>query len=744
MTLSSSTNRNDYVGNNSTASYNYTFKIFNKNDLKVSQKDTNDVETLLTVDTDYTVNNAGDVNGGTIVLTAGNLETGYTLTIRRVRDLIQETDIRNQGDFFPESHEDAFDHQIMIAQQQQDELDRSSKLPESIPSSSFDPTLPTDIKSGNGRALKINDAGNGFELGPTATQVAQYQNAINSAPPWFNVLDYGDGTLTLATINAAITAIEDAGALGAGAKYSLLLKRGTWIIDSNKTIPSNVFIILEHGAILSVSASTTLNINGGFLSPKTQAFQVVGTSSIIFGAGTIEKSYIQWFGATGDGTTDDAIPLQKCIDSYKKVEIKNSGVVYATNTQLNLQSNSELELGKNTTLKALSGISGVLYSLNNDNVSIYGKGKIDGNGLAINGIECQVDDTSHSGLHIKGVEVTGTATDAFLFYGGILVGSLDGAAGPGRYSNILIENVNIHDTGTHGVLFAYCDKLSLINSTFKDITNHGSEAVGCTDVIMKGNKVRDCLISALGVGSSTAYFNISNNIISNCGGDGAITVEHNSVIGTISNNIITDCFTQGINISYGTPGAGIFATIHDVNISGNVIKAKNGSLTGIGMNIYGTPSVPGYNINIFNNTIEDFNKLITLSYMRNININGIINDTTQGTSSNLIDLVYVKESSISNITSKAILNDHAIKINAYLSSKSERISINNIIAYSVDSATKSIVKIQNGSFFKIYSINTSGALHAVDVDDASTSYLANGIDGNYAGSVTNGGTKGTW
>lgn len=74
----------------------------------------------------------GDKNGGTITLTAGNLPNNYHLTIRRVRGLTQDTDIRNQGDFFPEVIEDEFDRNIMIAQQQQEELDRSFRLPETV------------------------------------------------------------------------------------------------------------------------------------------------------------------------------------------------------------------------------------------------------------------------------------------------------------------------------------------------------------------------------------------------------------------------------------------------------------------------------------------------------------------------------------------------------------------------------------------------------------------------------------
>jgi len=78
--------------------------------------------------------------GGNVVLAGsgnawqdadGDLKSGYAIAIRRVRPLTQTTDIRNQGSFYPASHEDAFDHTMMVHQQQQDEIDRSLKLGES-------------------------------------------------------------------------------------------------------------------------------------------------------------------------------------------------------------------------------------------------------------------------------------------------------------------------------------------------------------------------------------------------------------------------------------------------------------------------------------------------------------------------------------------------------------------------------------------------------------------------------------
>lgn len=156
MTISSTTNRVDYTGNSSTATYNYTFRIFDEDDLTVTVRHpTTFVETTLVIATDYTVTGVSDLSGGTIVLvnasqawlTTGFLTTSWHLTIRRVRDLKQETDIRNQGEFFPETHEDAFDHFIMVDQQQQDELNRSIKTSETDSSSGL--TIPIATERAN-------------------------------------------------------------------------------------------------------------------------------------------------------------------------------------------------------------------------------------------------------------------------------------------------------------------------------------------------------------------------------------------------------------------------------------------------------------------------------------------------------------------------------------------------------------------------------------------------------------------
>ncbi|MDV7020979.1 NosD domain-containing protein [Enterobacter kobei] len=116
MTVSTVVDHNDYTGNGVTTSFPYTFRIFKKTDLAVSVIDLSENITVLVLDTDYTVTNAGGYNGGSVVLTAP-LATGWQISIARELEPTQETDLRNQGKFFAEVHEDAFDKLTMLIQQ---------------------------------------------------------------------------------------------------------------------------------------------------------------------------------------------------------------------------------------------------------------------------------------------------------------------------------------------------------------------------------------------------------------------------------------------------------------------------------------------------------------------------------------------------------------------------------------------------------------------------------------------------
>ena len=462
--------------------------------------------------------------------------------------------------------------------------------------------------------------------------------------------------------------------------------------------------------------------------------------------------YTSWFGVVADGTISVAntARVQAAIDAATtKIVINSKGNISLTSYLEITKSDIHLEIIEGVILTAEAQMDQMIYVYNKHRVSIVGLGKLNANDLSVNGIKCVAQAVSAAAFNstdilIEGLLITGTQEDTQLFHGAIMIGSLDGKSGPSRYKNVKINNVYIESCGTHGVLIAYADYVSVTNCRLSNTYNHGCEGVNCTNINITNNKAINCLKSGLGVGDNTKLFSINDNIISGCAGDGSITIEHNSIEGTISNNTIVECTSQGINVSYGTASAGEFSTIHDIVITGNVITAKTGVLTRIGINVYATPATQGYNINISNNTIEAFNKLMTLSYLRCINVSGVSNNTLQGTSANLIDLIHVTESTVSNITSRANCGSDAILIDAYTTNKSRRIVVNGISTYTVNAAGNSVIKVVSGDNFSFTNINSSGALHAIEVIDAATTYHAGGIVGNYTSAFVSGGNKLVW
>lgn len=158
MTVSTVVDHNDYVGNGVTTSFPYTFRIFKKSDLVVTVMDLDENLTVLTPDSDYTITNAGSYAGGNVVLTEP-LVSGWKISIARELEPTQETDLRNQGKFYAEVHEDAFDKLTMLIQQVYSVFRLSLRKPSSIANwydalnnyirNLKDPTQPQDAATKN-------------------------------------------------------------------------------------------------------------------------------------------------------------------------------------------------------------------------------------------------------------------------------------------------------------------------------------------------------------------------------------------------------------------------------------------------------------------------------------------------------------------------------------------------------------------------------------------------------------------
>lgn len=106
----------EFVTNGVTTNFPFFFKFLANEDLVVSYVNPFGTVTVLTLGTHYTVNGAGDEDGGSIVTTTALAGPGQ-LVVSREMDAYQQTSLRNQGKFLAETHEDVFDRLTMLIQQ---------------------------------------------------------------------------------------------------------------------------------------------------------------------------------------------------------------------------------------------------------------------------------------------------------------------------------------------------------------------------------------------------------------------------------------------------------------------------------------------------------------------------------------------------------------------------------------------------------------------------------------------------
>lgn len=189
MTVASTTNKLYYSGNGTTTTFPYTYKIFDDDELVVTLRNTSTgAETTQTLNSDYTVTGAGDDSGGNVEFTSAP-SSSYQVIIKRELDLKQETDYEDGSALSADTLEGDFDRLIMIEQQQQEELDRSLKIP-----LTDDDDISVEIPSSVDRAskyLSFDSSGNPMATAGTNVNVTDFVSTL---------LDDADATSFLTTL----------------------------------------------------------------------------------------------------------------------------------------------------------------------------------------------------------------------------------------------------------------------------------------------------------------------------------------------------------------------------------------------------------------------------------------------------------------------------------------------------------------------------------------------------------------
>ena len=161
MTVSSSVNKVTYSGNSATTVFPVNYYFLENSHLQVILV-SNNVETIQTITSQYTVTGAGNPAGGSVTMLTPP-PTGTQLIIVRNVPATQETDYLANDPFPAESHERALDKLTMLVQENKEVASRALVVPASTPST-VSTTLP-----------------NPSPLGILAWN--QNANAINYIPP---------------------------------------------------------------------------------------------------------------------------------------------------------------------------------------------------------------------------------------------------------------------------------------------------------------------------------------------------------------------------------------------------------------------------------------------------------------------------------------------------------------------------------------------------------------------------------
>jgi hypothetical protein len=110
--------------------------------------------------------------------------------------------------------------------------------------------------------------------------------------------------------------------IGTETEVTLTIPAGTVPVTSNTTIPPNIALRILKGGKFNINNTITLIINGPIEAGPYQIFSWTGTGAVSFGSNSkVSQVYPEWWGAAGDGTTDDTDEVKVAYDAVKGKKI---------------------------------------------------------------------------------------------------------------------------------------------------------------------------------------------------------------------------------------------------------------------------------------------------------------------------------------------------------------------------------------------------------------------------------------
>lgn len=523
MTVPTLTDRNIYDGTGSTTVFPYTFQILQDSDMAVSLIDADGVETVLALSTDYTVSGAGSESGGNVTFVVAP-EDGVTVLLLRLLPYTQPTDYKNQGSFYPRTHERSFDRATMQIQQVKAGVDRSMRLPDYI--------------EGVSTVLPIPAASNLIGWDAAATGLRNFSvSEIGTTLAFSNFIA---DTFTASAAQSEFPLTADPGNL---ANLDVSIDGVTQVPGTDYTVAGTTLtfaVAMAGGEKVLARYGTALPT--GITDASSVNFLQAGAGSVIRTMQDKARETVSLadFGVTGDGSNESA-KVQAALDTGKDVLVNDGLTVTVLALTMNTAGQRIYGGGK---LKALADTNGQLLRVLADDIAIEG---VYFDGTAAKPGTGQVNDMirveSVTGVRVTGCRIEGSKGGGIALLNanrcrvisnyitdtndnGVLVANL------GADDNVVAGNV-IVGTGSQNCIFLTADSSSLPTTDYiyrnvvtgnicSDATDTGIE-VGqhCVDTAVTGNTVYNCANPEILVRDSIGTA-VTGNVVK-CGPNGSAT-----------------------------------------------------------------------------------------------------------------------------------------------------------------------------------------------------------------------------
>ena len=352
MTLDSTTSKVQYTQSGTTTAWPVPYKFLDNGDLIVITT-VDGVDTALVLDTDYTVTGAGDDAGGTVTISPA-VASGTRVTIYRVVDLDQPTELTTAGGWFPKVHEAVFDRLTMIDQQLQEQLDRAVKL------------APTTTLNPDTVAEELFEARDDAQTAASEAEASAIRAEIaSSTVAYYNhegTLTAGQDTITLPWAYDTSVGVE---VFLSGVKQTesslVFTDAYTVTLDTPVSADTPFEVVASSGARSDLS-STLAGPGGsslvGFLQDGT------GATARTVQAKLRDVVSVKDFGAVGDGVTDDTAAIQAAILAVGNGAVFFPNGVYLISETLEITRNSVSLVGSGraaATIRISGDITGVHF-----------------------------------------------------------------------------------------------------------------------------------------------------------------------------------------------------------------------------------------------------------------------------------------------------------------------------------------------------------------------------------------------